>query len=316
MVELTSDVPLDLDRIVEMCLRKDPDQRFQSMREVQTLLAVLKRQADSGALDALTMRTIRTIVPPPAKSRSSRAPAVGLAVVLLAAAAVSGGYWWATRHGAPPSPAPIAATPSPDGTLDNDSILAMAQAKVAPGVIISQIRASKTKFNLSAAEVIRLSKAGVPADVIEAMRNPQAEPADTPVATPIVLGDALPIRLNLSEDIPTDAAEGDPVRFRVAHDVRVGNTVVIPKGAEALGSIVDSAKKKLLVFAGKITFRLDTVDAVGDQKVTIRATQARHGDGPSKRPVISAGKSKKVAAAAGGEYLGYIDGSNTVMVKR
>jgi len=317
IAEVTPDVPFDLNRIVETCVRKDPDQRFQSMREVQTALAALKRQADSGALyDSPTMRTTRTIVPVPAKPRASKALAIGIASLLLAAAAIGGGYWWTTRHGVPQSPALIAATPPPDGTLNNDSILAMAQAKVAPGVIISQIRASKTNFNLSAAEVIRLTKAGVPADVIEAMRNPHAEPANTPVITPIVLGDALPIRLTLSEDIPTDSAEGDPVRFRVAHDVRVGDTVVIPKGAEAIGSIVDGAKKKLLVFAGKITFRLDTVDAVGDQKVFIRATQARHGDGPSKRPVISVGKSKKVAAPAGGEYLGYIDGSNTVMVKK
>jgi hypothetical protein len=74
------------------------------------------------------------------------------------------------------SPASLAVAPPeapPDATLTNESILDMEQAKVAPDVIVSQIRASKTNFNLSAAEVIRLTKAGVPAAVIEAMRNPQ-----------------------------------------------------------------------------------------------------------------------------------------------
>jgi hypothetical protein len=207
----------------------------------------------------------------------------------------------------------------------------MEAAKVAPTVIVSQIRASKTNFNLSAAEVIRLSKAGVPPAVIEVMRNPSGEPAtgatptaaatnaaatNAPAITPVVLGDALPIRLTLSEDIPRDAVEGDAVRFKVAREVRVGDTVVIPRGAEAIGAIVDGAKKKILGFGGRITFRLEKVDAVDGQKLAIRATQAQHRDGPSKRPVnTSGGNSKEVAAAAGAEYLGYIDGADTVMVK-
>jgi len=348
IVELTPDAPLELERIVETCLRKGPDQRFQSMREVQAALAPLKRQADSGALyDVPTVRTVRGVLPsPPARLRASNALAVGAAIVLVAAAG-GGGYWWLTRHGSVPlaarsqPPAPAAATPSSDGTLTNDSILEMEAAKVAPTVIVSQIRASKTNFNLSAAEVIRLSKAGVPPAVIEVMRNPSGEPAtgatptaaatnapatnaaatnaaatNAPAITPVVLGDALPIRLTLSEDIPRDAVEGDAVRFKVAREVRVGDTVVIPRGAEAIGAIVDGAKKKILGFGGRITFRLEKVDAVDGQKLAIRATQAQHRDGPSKRPVnTSGGNSKEVAAAAGAEYLGYIDGADTVMVK-
>ena len=319
IAEIAPDVPFELARIVETCLRKDPEQRFQSMGEVQAVLAVLKRQSDTGALhDAPTVRTVRGIVPPsPARQFASKALVVGVTSVLLVAAAFGGGYWWMTRHGSAPaaqSP-PRAATPAPEGTLNNNSIVDMVAAKVAPDVIVSQIRASKTNFNLSAVEVIRLSKAGVPAAVIEAMRNPQA--ASPPITVPVVLGDASPIRLTLAEDVPSDAAEGDAVRFKVAHDVRVGDTVVIPEGAEAVGAIVDGAKKKLLLFTGKITFRLDTVDAVGGQKVTIRATESRRKDGSSKRPLnTGGGKSKNVAAAAGGEYVGYVDGANTVVVKK
>jgi serine/threonine-protein kinase len=335
IVELTPDAPLELERIVETCLRKGPDQRFQSMREVQAALAPLKRQADSGALyDVPTVRTVRGVLPsPPARLRASNALAVGAAIVLVAAAG-GGGYRWLTRHGSVPlaarsqPPAPAAATPSSDGTLTNDSILEMEAAKVAPTVIISQIRGSKTNFNLSAAEVIRLTKAGVPAAVIEAMRNPQpapepspqqtiaaaapivAPPAVTapPVAIPVVLGDALPIRLILTEDIPGDATEGDPVRFKVAHDVRVEDTVVIPMGAEAVGVIVDGAKKRILGIGGKMTFRLERVNAVDGQKVAVRATPSRDRNGLSKRPLKP--------ATAGAEYLGYVDGSNTITIKR
>ena len=335
VAELTSDVPVELNQVIVRCLRKDPDQRFQSMREVQATLAALKRQSDSGALyDVLTVRTVSEIEPPPAaRPRTSKAMAVGVALVLVAAAA-GGGYLWMTRHGSV-QPAAQSQLPKPAGAgsqseeiLTNDKILEMVEAKVAPAVILSQIRASKTNFNLSAGEVIRLTKAGVPAGVIEAMRSPRAKPGSSepaastapevrvPVTIPVVLGDALPVRLILSEDIPADAAEGDTVRFRVAHEVRVGDTVVISRGAEAIGAIVDGARRKILGIGGRITFRLERVDAVGGQHVNLRATPAPSRDGSSKRPVnISLVKSKEMAAAAGAEYVGYIDGANTVLVK-
>jgi hypothetical protein len=328
IAELRPNMPSDLERIVDTCLKKDPAQRYQSMLEILVDLAPLKHQADSGVLyDVPTMVTQRGIGAPPAAARRSRTLAIGVASFLLLVAAIGGGYWWVTRHVSAPPAAQVVA--SPDTPLTNDSILEMTQAKVSPDVIIGQIRASKTDFNLSAGEVIRLSKAGVPAAVIEAMRNPTAEPASrtiapaaapvaapdaAPVATqptidiPVVLGDALPIRLTLAEDIPGDALEGDPVRFRVGHDVRVEDTVVIPKGAEAIGVIVDGAKKKILGIGGKMTFRLESVTAVDGRKVTIRATPSPNRKGVSKRPLKP--------ATAGAEYLGYIDGSNTVMVKK
>jgi serine/threonine protein kinase len=50
IVELRPNIPLELQRIVETCLRKDPAQRFQSMQEILAVLIPMKRQADSGVL--------------------------------------------------------------------------------------------------------------------------------------------------------------------------------------------------------------------------------------------------------------------------
>jgi len=153
-------------------------------------------------------------------------------------------------------------------------------------------------------------KATTPTRQVEAVPRQTAAPVPTaPAATvPVVLGDALPIRLTLAEDIPGDAAEGDALRFRVSHDVLVQDTVVIPTGAEAIGVIVDRTKKNVFGMGGKMTFRLEKVDAVEGQKVKIRATPARDRDGSSQRPVSK--------GTAGAQYLGYIDASNTVMVTR
>jgi hypothetical protein len=297
------------------CLAKDPDQRFQSMREIQAALELLRRQYHPGV--PWEGQTIRTVVPPPAR-RSSKVLAIGVAAVLVAAAA-GFGYWWIGWYGSATPASGIsgraATTVAPDAPLTNNDIVAMAQAKVAPDVMIGQIRASKTNFNLSAAEVIRLSKAGVPAQVMIAMREPHPEAA--PSITPAVLRDGLPVHLILARNIPGDAQRGDVVRFRSADDVSVGGAVAIASGASATGAIVDSGKKKIFVIGGKMTFLLESVEAVDGQKVPIRATLERPAKGASKRPVNTGGKRPKgVAAEAGAEYTAYINGAHTVMVKK
>src|SRR5262249_43544717 len=50
MIEITPDVPPPFEAITQKCLRKNPDDRPQSMREVQIELLGLKRDSDSGSL--------------------------------------------------------------------------------------------------------------------------------------------------------------------------------------------------------------------------------------------------------------------------
>ena len=199
--EIAPDTPPQLEQVIHRCLRKHPDQRFQSMKEVQVALGALKHESDSGML----YRTRMGMDPWP-KSKQLPIPlmtGVGAAVVVLG---IAGGAWWWTHRAPKPAPpiaaqtsvqpappvavpppadiAPVPPVPPADQALSNDNIMQMVEAKVAPAIILSQIRNSKTAFNLSAPEVIRLSKAGVPETVIEAMRNPKAAPPKS-VAVPV-----------------------------------------------------------------------------------------------------------------------------------
>ena len=312
--ELAPDVPGDLEQVVARCLQKDQDQRFQTMQEVRGVLTALKRQSDSGAL-----YNRAAISPAPVRRRSAAPAIVG---VLLVAAAAGGGFWWMTHRpaSAPPpaskSDAPAASVPPHDATLTNDSIMAMWGAKVDPSVIISQIHSSQTNFDMTAPAVIGLTKAGVPPSVIEAMRNPQAavvpstsQPSGN--AAQIVVKDGLLIRLTLSDDIPADAEAGSALNFKVAADVRVSGALVVRKGASAGGSVVDGAKKKFIPLGGKMTFRLDSVDAADGQKLSIRALPSAPKSGIAKRSV-EGGKSKDVASPAGTEYAAYVDGAQSI----
>jgi len=319
--ELAPDVPPELERIVDACLKKNPAERVQSMQEVQFAFAALRQKSDSGALYNVPTAAIPLpVLAPPRRSGSSGLIAVAIVIVIAA----GGGYWWMTSHHSAAPPAHSASSASSSATLTNSDIIALQASNVSPEVVIGQIRNSKTNFDLSASEVIRLSNAGVPPAVIEVMRNPlpsqtvisaaPSTPAPPPSPATVTLPDGMPVLLQLSENIPIDAAAGDSIRFRVASDVSVDDGVAIRKGATATGSIVD-APKHFLVIGGKMTFRLETVNAVDGQKIPIRVTvDPRTG---SKHQVdTGAKKPKDVAAVAGTAYTAYIDGAKTVSLKK
>jgi serine/threonine-protein kinase len=196
MGQIVEGVPAELDQIVHRAMRKDPAQRWQGMKEMRTELAALKQRADSAVLS-------RAALAAAPKKKPLKALALAAAGVLLLCAAAGGGWWWKHRkivpapvsqvNQTPPPPvqdawAPAtpdtavpalpdsaAAAPSADSVLNNQGVLDMLQAKVPNSVIVSHVRSSKdNKFDLSTAEIIRLSQAGASAELIETMRNPKA----------------------------------------------------------------------------------------------------------------------------------------------
>jgi len=361
IASMAPDVPPQIEQVISRCLRKDPDARWQSMQEVHAALSGLKHQSDSGVLYKVQI--------PEAKKPASKAAPLLIIGLLLAAVAGAGGWWWTTQRKpaaavpppvatttavpepAKPSPLnqpPTAAAPAPTVptaavvVLTNDGVLEMVKAKVPASLIVKQIRSSKTNFDLSTAEVIRLSKAGVPEPVIEAMRNPKGAvippavagapgipptqappqttaPANHPAVTaasPVPVPDGLPFRIVLTEDVPANAEPGKPLRFTVSDGLKVSDVLVVAKGASVTGVIAEAGKKKFLGMGGKLALRLLEVQAVDGQKLVVRATPARRAGGPAQRPVEVPGgvRSREVAAAAGTQYIAYIDGGQVVTV--
>ena len=401
IAEIAPDVPPQIEQLVKRCLRKNPDDRWQSMQDVRSALAALRHESDSGQLYKPRVPAANDNKQGTSKGTKLAAGiGIGLLVLVIAAILVVRG---AVKHfkpviipdsnasvvigpdgsvkvaeGTTPAPAPAAApeqpaaTPAPEpaaeAALTNDSIIELVTNKVPIAVIFGQIRASKTNFNLSSAELIRLTKAGVSGAVIEAMRDPKGEqaaarraaaqkeakskaPEPAPVATPapvvvaavppkpipappppvstlavkpvekvvvVTVTDGTPIRITLSADIPSDAEEGQPLHFKTIDEFRAGDVAVIAKGAAITGAIVDAGKKKFLGMGGKMTFRLIEADAVDGKKLKVRAMAGKRADGPPTRPVENANSkhSKDTAAEAGTEYIAYVDGDQTVSVKK
>jgi serine/threonine protein kinase len=316
-------LPPELEQIVHRALRKDPAERFQSMGEVHTQLTALKQRLDSGVL---------TIAPPRPVTQKPRIALTLAAAAVLLLIVLAAGAWFLTNHNparpATASTAAIHATPpevkpSPlaDAVLTNDEVLEMVQAKVSTPIIISQIQSSPTKFDLSTAEIIRLTKAGVPDTVIQAMRNPTAATNAASVAASarpthtVQIPDGTPVPIALLADVRANVEPGQSLWFRVSHDVRIDDAVVIAKGALVTGEIVEKSRKKFLVKTEKPTFRLIQVAAVDGSKLKVRATPAEAAKSERQldpRPVPP----KDLAAQAGAEFLGYVENDQTVTLKR
>jgi serine/threonine-protein kinase len=316
-------LPPELERIVHRALRKDPAERFQSMSEMHAQLTALKQRLDSGVL---------TIAPPGPTAKKPKialtlAAAAALLLIVLAA-----GAWFLTKHNparpVPPSTAATRATPpevkpSPlaDAILTNDGVLEMVQAKVSTPIVISQIQSSQTKFDLSTAGIIRLTKAGVPDTVIQAMRNPTAATnaasvaASTRPGQTVQVPNGTPVPISLLADVPADVEQGQPLRFQVSHEVRIDDVVVIAKGALVTGEIVEKSRKKFLVKTAKPTFRLLQVAAVDGSKLKVRVTPAEAAKSERQLDPHPA-PPKDLAAQAGAEFLGYVENDQTVTLKR
>jgi hypothetical protein len=200
MQEVVPDVPPHFSLLIDRCLKKDREERWQSMRDVMMALSALKRESDSGQLYRSQIRAEEPLAeaPPqaPVNPPKQRSPLPLVAGIVVAALLLGGGGLWFVKHRqlvkrqqdeaaaaaaaaaavVPPAPVPI---PAPvrvepvDPGLTNDNIVEMVEAKVSVPVILGQIReAPKTSFVLTTSEIIRLSKAGVSQSIIEAMRHP------------------------------------------------------------------------------------------------------------------------------------------------
>ncbi len=114
---ITPAIPIDFERLINRCLRKDPARRFQYVADVKVELDELKEDSDSGRLQ-----------PAPARARQF-APARLVFVAVAVVAVIAAGWYWLSRQRPTEPEATLTAVPltsypgaegapsfSPDGT--------------------------------------------------------------------------------------------------------------------------------------------------------------------------------------------------------
>src|SRR5580700_736437 len=117
----------------------------------------------------------------------------------------------------------------------------------------------------------------------QAMQPPAQQPVQqSPPPAPqprFVLEDGTPVKLVLNETISSaNQHKGNLVIFAVAEDVKIGDVIVIPKGANAWATITIARPKGKIGRAGKIELSVDKVRLADGEKVPLTDVEGGNGD--------------------------------------
>jgi hypothetical protein len=111
------------------------------------------------------------------------------------------------------------------------------------------------------------------------------------------------------------ANEGDPVEFVLEEDVKVGDSVVVAKGAHAVATVTTAKKAGMMGRPGDLAVEIQYL-AVGSNHVHIRGTKAREGDSRTGTavaltvlfgPIGLIKHGKNVEIPAGSPLTAYVD---------
>jgi len=94
------------------------------------------------------------------------------------------------------------------------------------------------------------------------------------------LEDATPVKLRLTRNLSSaDAKTGDRADFEVLEDIKVKDTIVIPRGGIAWATVTEAQPKRRMARGGKLDVNIDDVRLVDGEKVPLRAVKEAKGGG-------------------------------------
>jgi hypothetical protein len=128
---------------------------------------------------------------------------------------------------------------------------------------------------------LSLALAPASAEAQTTMPPASQEGPATQVVKPAVafgLQDATPVKLRTTRNLSSaDAKEGETVDFEVLEDVKSSDTVLIPRGGVALGTVTRAKPKGRMGKGGKLDITIDSVRLVTGEKVALRAVKETKG---------------------------------------
>lgn len=99
-----------------------------------------------------------------------------------------------------------------------------------------------------------------------------------PETIEVVVPDGTEFTVVTTDEISSKTAtEGDPITFKVDEDVKVNDHIVIAKGTVVKGSVTSAKKSGFFGRGGNLGIRIDSVMAVDNQKIKLRAAKGKEG---------------------------------------
>lgn len=216
--------------------------------------------------------------------------------------------------------------------LTNADILNMTKQGFDPALIVKDIQSSSSDFDTSPQALIDLKNGGVDQSVMKAMLSAEATKpsagvealrggadANSPACSPntgCLLREGTEVPLKFVAALSSKSAHvGDPVEFELDSDLKVGDTIVVPKGAHAVATVSDAKKAGMMGKAGELSVQMEYLVA-GRNHVRIRGTQGREGDSKTGAtvaltvifgPIGLIKHGKNVVIPAGTPLAAYVD---------
>jgi hypothetical protein len=92
------------------------------------------------------------------------------------------------------------------------------------------------------------------------------------------LQDGTPVKLRISRTMSSaDAKTGETIDFEVLEDIKIGETVIIPRAGIALGTVTQGKPKGRMGKGGKLDINIDSVRLVSGEKAALRAVKEAKG---------------------------------------
>jgi hypothetical protein len=181
--------------------------------------------------------------------------------------------------------------------LTNDDVVNMTKQGFDATLIVKAIETSESNFDVSAQALVDLKSAGVAQPVMEAMLTAAANKPSAGVdaaqgkapeagaaaggcnpSKGCLMREGTEVPLKFAAAISSKtAAVGDPVEFVLDDDLKVGETILVPKGAHALASVSNAKKAGMMGKGGELNVQMNYLIA-GENRLRIRGTQGREGD--------------------------------------
>jgi hypothetical protein len=90
----------------------------------------------------------------------------------------------------------------------------------------------------------------------------KVEPGTASFDPKTTLEDGTPVKLRISQTVSSaDAHLNDRVEFEVLDDIKVADSLIIPKGGIAWGTVTEAQPKRRMGRGGKLEIVMDSVDS-------------------------------------------------------
>jgi hypothetical protein len=165
--------------------------------------------------------------------------------------------------------------------VNNQDVIRMVKAGLAPELIVAKIKASRTSFDTSPETLKQLQTDGLPGEIIMAMivagERPRVSETSRRSSYTLPRGTVV----DFETCYPINSQEfrnGDAISFRVVNPVVVNDAVVIVQGATATGVVTKAERNGHWGRAGRITWAMKEVTAVDGNRIPLEFTGHTVGD--------------------------------------